>query len=247
VQADTFDAHNKRSERMRIGIIGAGGMGETLARRFVRSGHQVFIANSRGTESLSALATEIGAKAVNVPEAIAGAEIILLAIPTKTVPELPRELFANVPSKVVVVDMTNYHPELRDGRIDAMDQGLLESQWVAHQIGRPVVKAFNNIFAKSLLEKGLPKGTKGRIALPVSGDPPQARTTVLRLIDDLGFDPIDVGGLDQSWRYQTGTPAYCKDLDAAALRDALAQADRSRLSEYRDGEEARIKKMIAAK
>jgi predicted dinucleotide-binding enzyme len=71
-----------------------------------------------------------------------------------------------------VIDIGNYHPELRDGRIDAIDCGMLDSQWVAQQIGRPVIKAFNNVLAKSLLEKGVPKVTKGRIALPVAGDPP---------------------------------------------------------------------------
>jgi hypothetical protein len=86
----------------------------------------------------------------------------------------------------------------------------------------------------------------GRIALSVAGDPPDARATVLRLVDDLGFDPVDAGGLDDSWRQQPGTPAYCQDLDAAALRRALAEPDRSRVAEYRAGEEARIKRSIAA-
>ena len=104
---------------------------------------------------------------------------------------------------------------------------MLDSQWVAQQIGRPVVKAFNNIFAKSLLERGVPKGTAGRLALSVAGDSPGARAAVLRLVDDLGFDPVDAGELDNSWRQQTGTPAYCQDLDATALRRALAEADRS--------------------
>jgi predicted dinucleotide-binding enzyme len=119
-----------------------------------------------------------------------------------------------------------------------------ESEWVARQIGRPVVKAFNNIFAQSLLEKGLPRGTRSRIALPVAGDPPDARARVLRLVDDLGFDPVDGGALDDSWRQQTGTPAYCRDLDAAALLRALAEADRSRLAEYRAEEEARIRRSL---
>jgi predicted dinucleotide-binding enzyme len=94
-----------------------------------------------------------------------------------------------------------------------------------------VIKAFNNIFASSLLEKGTPAGTMGRIALSVAGDPPDARTTVLRLVDDLGFDAVDGGGLDDSWRQQPGTPAYCQELGAAALRRALAEADRSRIAE----------------
>ena len=227
---------------MRIGVIGAGNMGGTLARRLARLGHQVSIANSRGPESLIALSAEIGATPVHVVDAANAREIVIISIPTKAVADLPRELFANVPSSVVVIDTGNYHPELRDGRIDAIDRGMLDSQWVAQQIGRPVIKAFNNILAKSLLEKGVPSGTAGRIALPVAGDSSDAKATVLRLVDDLGFDPVDGGDLDASWRQQPGTPAYCRDLDAPALRRALAEADRSRIAEYRADEEARIRR-----
>ena len=151
-------------------------------------------------------------------DAAKAGEIVVIAIPTKAVADLPRALFANVAGSVVVIDIGNYHPELRDGRIDAIDRGMLDSQWVAQQIGRPVIKAFNNILATSLLEKGVPRGTKGRIALSVAGDSLDAKAAVLRLVDDLGFDPVDGGDLDNSWRQQPGTPAYCRDLEAAALR-----------------------------
>jgi hypothetical protein len=202
------------------------------------------MANSRGPESLTALAAGIGATPVSVVDAAKAGEIVILAIPTKAVADLPRGLFANVPGSVVVIDIGNYHPELRDGRIDAIDRGMPDSQWVAQQIGYPVIKAFNNIFAKSLLEKGVPRGTRGRIALSVAGDSLDARAVVLRLVDDLGFDPVDNGDLANSFRQQTGTPAYCKDLDAAALRRALAEADRSRVAEYRAEEEARIRRSL---
>ena len=116
----------------------------------------------------------------------------------------------------------------------------------SQQIGRPVIKAFNNILAKSLLEKNAPRGTTGRIALSVAGDASDAKAAVLRLVDDLGFDPVDGGDLANSWRQQPGTPAYCRDLEAAALRRALAEADPSRIAEYRAEEEARIRRHIAA-
>jgi predicted dinucleotide-binding enzyme len=193
------------------------------------------------------LATDIGATAVSVVDAAKAAEIVILAIPTKAVPDLPRDLFANVPASVVLIDIGNYHPELRDGRIDAIDRGMPDSQWVAQQIRRPVIKAFNNILAESLLEKGVPRERKGRIALPVAGDSSDAKTLVLRLVDDLGFDPVDAGDLDNSWRQQPGTPAYCQDLDAATLRRALTEADRTRVAEYRAEQEARIKKLMATK
>jgi 8-hydroxy-5-deazaflavin:NADPH oxidoreductase len=221
-------------------------MGAILARHLGKLGHHVSIANSRGPESLTALAAEIGATPVSIVDAANAGEIVFIAIPTKAVTDLPRGLFANVADSVVVIDIGNYFPELRDGRIDAIDRGMCDSQWVAQQIGRPVIKAFNNILAKSLLEKAVPRGTKGRIALSVAGDQLDAKAVVLRLVDDLGFDPVDGGDLDNSWRQQPGTPAYCRDLDAAALRRALAEADHSRIAEYRAEREALIRSQIAA-
>src|SRR5712675_1179357 len=202
---------------MRIGVIGAGAIGGTLARHLARLGHQVSIANSRGRDSLTALAAEIGATPVSVVDAANAGEVVIVSIPQKAVPDLPRALFANVPDSVVVVDTGNYYPELRDGRIDAIERGMLDSQWVAQQLGRPVIKAFNSIYARSLREKGVPPSTKGRIALSVAGDSVDAKAAVLRLVDDLGFDPADGGGLDDSWQQQPGMPAYCQDLEAAAL------------------------------
>jgi predicted dinucleotide-binding enzyme len=231
---------------MRIGIIGAGSMGRILARHLAKRSHHVSIANSRGPESLTALAADIGATPVSVVDAVKGGEIVIIAIPTKAVVDLPQALFANIPSSVIVIDIGNYHPELRDGRIDAIDQGMLDSQWVAKKIGHPVIKAFNIILAKSLLEKGVPRGTKGRVALSVAGDSSDAKAAVLRLVDDLGFDPVDGGGLDDSWRQQPGTPAYCQDLEAVALRHALAEADRSRIAEYRAEQASRIRRNMAA-
>src|SRR3954468_16841126 len=231
---------------MRIGVIGAAAMGGTLARHLAKLGHQVSIANSRGPGSLTVLAAEIGATPVSVVDAARAGEMVVIAIPTKAVAHLPRALFANVPGSVVVIDIGNYHPELRDGRIEPIERGMLDSQWVAQKIGHPVIKAFNNIYAKSLLEKGVARGTAARIALSVMGDSPDAKAAVLRLVDELGFDPVDGGDLDNSWRQQPGTPAYCQDLDAAALRRALAEADRSRIAEYRAQQEARIRRNIAA-
>ena len=227
-----------------IGVIGAGGLGGTLARHLARLGYEVSISNSRGPESLAALAAEIGAMPVSVTEAVRSSYIVIVSIPTKAVTDLPPGLFVNMPDSVMVIDTCNYHPELRDGRIDAIDRGMPDSEWIARQLGRPVIKAFNNIFASSLLKKGTPTGNPGRIALPVAGDREDAKTAVLRLVDDLGFDPVDAGGLDESWRQQPGTPAYCRDLDAAPLRRALAEAEYSRIADYRAREEARIRRSI---
>ncbi len=231
---------------MRIGVIGAGQIGGTLARHLARLEHQISIANSRGPESLSAWAREIGATPVSVADAARAGDVVIVSIPMKAIPDLPRGLFTGVPEGVVVVDTGNYYPELRDGRIGAIDRGMLDSQWVAEHLGRTVVKAFNNIYAKSLREKGLPPGAPGRIALSVAGDRLEAKTRVLRLVDELGFDAVDGGDLDDSWRQQPGTPAYCRDLAAAALRRALAEADRSRIVECRVEQEALTRMLMAA-
>src|SRR3982750_594728 len=164
---------------MNIGIIGAGMIGETLARRLVQLGHHVAIANSRGPETLRGLASEIGATAVTALEAARSGEIVVITIPERSVPDLPRDLFTGVPADVVVIDTGNYYPT-RDGRIPALEQGQPESAWVAEQIGRPVLKAFNNIFFQSILEKGTPRGTAMRIAIPVSGDSPDAKAKVMQ-------------------------------------------------------------------
>jgi predicted dinucleotide-binding enzyme len=232
---------------MRIGVIGAGAIGGTLARHFARLGHAVSIANSRGPEGLTALAAEIGATPVSVVDAAGAGEVVIVSIPQKAVPDLPPGLFAKVPDGVVVVDTGNYYPELRDGRIEAIERGMLDSQWVAQQLGRSVIKVFNSIYARSLLEKGVPPGTTGRVALPVAGDRAEAKSTVLRLVDELGFDPVDGGDLGDSWRQQPGAPAYCRDLDAAALRRALAEADRNRIAAYRAEQEERTRKAMAAR
>lgn len=230
---------------MRVGIIGAGSVGATLARQLSRRGHHVSIANSRGPESLVALAFEVGATPASVRDAAHSGEVVILAVPTKAIAALPRDQFANASSSLIVIDVGNYHPRLRDGRIDAIDGGLLDSQWVAQRVKRPVIKAFNNIFASSLGTKGVLPGTPGRIALPVSGDSLESKAVVLRLVDQIGFDAIDAGDLDDSWRHGTGTPAYCQDLDAAALERALAKADRDRVAEYRTQEEVRISRALA--
>lgn len=218
---------------MKIGIIGAGNIGGTLARRLTALGHEVSIANSRGPETLAGLARETGAKAVTAKEAARAGEVVVVTIPEKSIPQLPADLFEGVSGDLVVVDTGNYYPRQRDGVIEAIESGKTESRWVSEQIGRPVVKAFNNIYARSLANGGKPTGHKGRIALPVAGDDPKAKAVVMRLVDELGFDPIDAGGLDESWRQQPDTPVYTKDLDANGVRRALAEASPERPGGFR--------------
>jgi predicted dinucleotide-binding enzyme len=223
---------------MNIGIIGAGQVGSTLTRRLTTLGHDVRVANSRGPETLADLAEETGAKPVRVEEAARAEDLVVVAIPEAAVPELPEDLFDDMSEDVVVVDTGNYYPRQRDGRIEEIEDGMTESRWVARQLGRPVVKAFNNIYMRHLMELGRPAGDPERIALPVAGDGEEAKAIVLDLVDQLGFDGVDAGGLDDSWRQQPGTPVYASDLDADGVRRALAEASRERRPEFRATEDS---------
>src|SRR5262245_37833822 len=138
---------------MKIGIIGAGMIGGVLAGKLTAIGHEVAIANSRGPATLQALASETGATAVTPAEAAGFGDIVVVTIPERAITDLPKNLFDTVPANVVVIDTGNYYPA-RDGRIAAIDAGQIESEWVATQLGRPVIKAFNNIGFMNLRDKG---------------------------------------------------------------------------------------------
>ena len=203
---------------MRIGIIGSGNIGATLTRRLTALGHDVAVSNSRGPESLEGLAGETGATAAEPATAARDADLVIVAIPLKAVPDLPAGELAGK----LVVDTGNYYPG-RDGEIAEIEGGAASSRWVAgHLPGATVVKAFNTILSGHLLELGRPAGDPDRIALPVAGDDEAAKRRVLELVDSLGFDAVDAGTLDDSGRQEPGTPVYGADLGAAATRDALA-------------------------
>jgi 8-hydroxy-5-deazaflavin:NADPH oxidoreductase len=212
---------------MKIGIIGAGHIGGTLTRRLKALGHDVSVANSRGPETLGDLVKATGARATTVADAARDKDVVIVTIPEKSVPDLRKELAGTIAQNTVVVDTGNYYPK-RDGQIADIESGIPESQWVADQLGRPVVKAFNTIYAQHLLERGKPSGERDRIALPVAGDDPRAKQVVMKLIDELGFDGVDAGGLADSWRQQPGTPVYGADLDADRAKRALAEAKNER-------------------
>ena len=213
---------------MKIGIIGAGNICSTLTRRLSELGHDVSVANSRGPETLRELATETGATPVTASESSLGAEVVIVTIPEKNVPDLPVGFLDGAADNVVVIDTGNYYPRQRDGLIAEIESGVTESRWVADQIGFSVVKAFNGIQAQHLLELGKPQGTPGRIALPVAGDDASAKNVVMDLVNQLGFDPGDAGGLDDSWRQQPGSPVYGRDFDAEGVRSALGEASQVR-------------------
>jgi 8-hydroxy-5-deazaflavin:NADPH oxidoreductase len=219
-------------EKLKIGVIGAGNIGSALTRHFTRLGHDVAVANSRGPESLAGLAKETGAKAVTVTEASRGRDLVVVTIPEREISNLPPGLFKGAPESLIVIDTGNYYPRHRDGRIDGIEDGMPESRWVEQQLGHPVIKVFNNIYAEHLAKMGKPPGTRGQIALPV-GDSAKAKAVVMGLVNDMGFDAVDTGGLDESWRQQPGTPVYAADFDDAGVREALRKATSERKPEWR--------------
>jgi predicted dinucleotide-binding enzyme len=228
---------------MKIGIIGTGNIGGTLARKLIAAGHEVRVANSRGPEGVRAFAAEIGALAVDVRGAVDEVGVVILSIPFPAVAKLPKDLFDKLPGSVPVVDTSNYYPGLRDPRIPEVDAGLVESLWVAAQIGRPVIKAFNNILSASLVELGRPRGASDRLAIAVAGDDAQAKAIVSSLVDEVGFDPVDGGTLAESWRQQPSTPAYCCDWNAEQTRKALAAAKPGDAPQRRDRLPAELAKL----
>ncbi|TDE00551.1 NADPH-dependent F420 reductase [Flavobacterium sandaracinum] len=213
---------------MEIGIIGSGNIGSTLAGYLTKLGHQVAIANSRGPETLTDIAEKTGAKATTAEQAASAKDLVIIAIPQKAMVKLHIDILSA--SKAIVVDAGNYYPS-RDGEITEIANGATDSEWVSKVIGHTIIKAFNNIVAPSLASKATPSGTDNRIALSVAGDNAEQKQTVMKLIDEIGFDAIDGGLLSESWRQQPGEPAYCQDLVKENLKTALQQADISKRAE----------------
>lgn len=219
---------------MKIGIIGAGNIGGNLTRRFTAVGHDVSVANSRGPHTLTELAEETGATPVTVEEAARGADVVIVTIPLKAVPNLPDGILDGAAEGAAVIDTGNYYPQQRDGRIAGIeDDGLTESRWTARQIGHTVVKAFNGTYAQDILDRARPAGAPDRMALPVAGDDEAAKRRVRELIDEIGFDTVDAGGLDDSWRQQPGTPVYGLQEGVDAVTKALAEASPERTPDFR--------------
>ncbi|MES2261769.1 MAG: NAD(P)-binding domain-containing protein [Pseudomonadota bacterium] len=207
---------------MKIGMIGAGYVGRTLAALAVRQGHEVMISNSRGPETLLSSAVALRCRVGTALQAAAFGDIVLVAIPLKNYRAIPA---AQLEGKIVV-DANNYYWQ-RDGRIPVLENhATTTSELLAgHLRGARVVKAFNAIPQDELATAGRPAGTPGRRALPIAGDDAQAKQEVTALVDAFGFDVVDAGALSEGWRFQRAKPAYCARLDAAGMRQALAQAD----------------------
>jgi predicted dinucleotide-binding enzyme len=207
---------------MKIGVIGSGKIGGTAARLFVQAGHEVAISNSRGPASLAALIRELGPRthAMTVEEAASFGDILLVAIPFGKYTALPVPQLAGK----IVIDSMNYYPR-RDGEIDL--GGLTSSELVARYLrGARLVKAFNTMYFHTLASEGRPGGPPGdRLVMFVAGDDAGAKAQVLRLVEEIGFAPLDTGSLHEGGRQQEpGSPIYNRPLTLAQARELLAGA-----------------------
>jgi predicted dinucleotide-binding enzyme len=208
-----------------IGFVGAGHIGSQLARLAVRNGYDVVVSNSRGPETLTALVDELGprARAATAAEAAETGDIVVVTIPLKNIGDVPAAPLAGK----IVIDTNNYYPQ-RDGHIAELDnEQATTSELLQRRLPQSkVVKAFNHIYAAELTTHGQPAGTKNRRALAIAGDDADAKRAVADLIDQFGFDVVDIGSLGESWRIQRDTPGYGPRRTADELRQDLAAARR---------------------
>ncbi|WP_368499240.1 NADPH-dependent F420 reductase [Herbiconiux sp. A18JL235] len=208
-----------------IGFIGSGNIGGQLARLAVAHGYSVVLSNSRGPETLADLIAELGPQATaGTPEEAATAgELVVVTVPLKAYEQVP---VAPLEGKIVI-DTNNYYFE-RDGHLPVLDAGeaTVSGLLQAHLPGSTVVKAFNNIMAADLTTTGSATGTPDRRGLPIAGDDAAAKQLVATLLDEFGFDAVDAGTLDESWRFERDRPAYVVRMTAAEIPGKLAGAVR---------------------
>jgi predicted dinucleotide-binding enzyme len=206
---------------MRIGFVGAGNIGQGLARLAVAAGDTVVLSNSRGPDSLRELAERLGAQCATVEDAVRQSDFAVLTVPFRRVFDIEPGIFAGR----VVIDTNNYYPA-RDGAVPSLDDNITTTSVMVkeHLGGATVVKAFNAILAADLVP---PFGLPGRRrALPVAADDGDALALATAFHERVGFDVVAAGGLAESWRFERAKPAYCIPLDRDGLIAALAQADR---------------------
>lgn len=228
---------------MRFGIIGAGPIGSIISKKLVKNGNDVKIADARGIERLEG--KELTGRAVRVEDAIKNIEVLIISIPTKAIPSI-QNIIDQVGEEVIVVDTSNYYP-FRDGKIEEIENGVVESVWVSNQLGRPTIKAFNNLLAYTLENEGKSEDSSGRIAMAIAGNDPSQKQVVMDVVFELGFDAVDSGSLSDSWRQQPGTPAYCTELTKDELTQALKKANKEKAPSLRNKVMEKFTELLAEK
>ena len=212
-------AETGQAAPVKIGIIGAGHIGGTLARLWVKAGHEVLI-SSRHPEQLTALAQSLGPKAhVGTPrEAALFSEVVLISVPYKALPQLGQDLRSELAGKIVL-DTCNPYPE-RDG--DMALEARKEGTGVAsarYLPGTRLVRAFNAINSGDLARQARLDGQL--VAIPLAGDDSEALRVASQLVRDAGFEPVIVGPLSRAREFDWGTKPYTRLLTAPELRQIL--------------------------
>ncbi|MBF7025314.1 NAD(P)-binding domain-containing protein [Staphylococcus kloosii] len=221
---------SERDDLMKFGIIGVGNIGTILSVKLYEAGHQVKVADARSIEHLEG--KSYSGKAVEITEVIKDIDILIISIPIAAIPNI-KPIIQKVDDSVPIIDTSNYYPA-RDNKITAIENGMTESVWVSKQLDRDIVKAFNNLLAYTLKHKRKSEKTPGRVAATIAGNSETQKDTVKNIINQLGFDYVDTGNLENSWRQQPGTPAYCTELTEEELKLALEQADKDKAPKRRD-------------
>lgn len=211
---------------MNIGIIGSGAIGGTLAFKLSTAGHRITLANSRGADTVPERYLAPGVQAGDTRSLPQNLDVLILSVPPQALPQLAK-ILAGLPDETIIVDTSNYYPGL-NGQIDELIQGKTQAIWVAEQLGRPIIKAWNAVLAEVL------QNPNGLLGLPIVGDNPEHKQVVAELVSATGFTPVDAGTLSEGWRQEPGSPAYCTSLTADELRQALTQAKPELLAERRD-------------
>lgn len=207
---------------MRIGIIGAGMIGGATAQLLARAGHDIWLSNSRGPESLVEQAQKLGSNVQpsTVEEAATAGDIVIAAIPFGKYETLPAQTLAGK----IVIDTMNYYPQ-RDGQMEF--GGLTSTELVARHLSKSrVVKAFNTLYFATLLQEAQPQAPlEERLVVFLAGDDAQATATVSKLIEEIGFAPIETGNLHEgSLRQQMGAPLISQPVKPAQARELLKQS-----------------------
>jgi hypothetical protein len=219
-RADAQAPHPQSSAPLKIGIIGTGHIGGTLATLWVGAGHEVLM-SSRHPQELQALAHSLGPKAhVGTPaEAARFGEVVLMSVPYGALPQVGRDLKNDLAGKIVL-DTGNPYPE-RDGQmaVEARRKGtgVASAEYLP---GVRLVRAFNAINSGDLRSEAHRKGAP--IAIPLAADDPQALQVAEQLVKDAGFAPVVVGPLAKAREFDVGTPVYTRLMTEPQLKAALA-------------------------
>jgi predicted dinucleotide-binding enzyme len=219
---DGAPAVTREAGDLRLGIVGAGKLGTAIARAAVAAGYDVALSGSGPADDI-ALTVEVlapGARAVTTEEVVGHADVIVLAVPTHSFRKLQRDLFAGK----ILIDAMNYWPPIDgdDPELAAADDGT--SVVVQdHFSSARVVKSLNQLGYHELEESRRPKGAPGRVAVGAAGEDRAAVAVVLRLVDRLGFDPVDAGALERGVALQPDGSPFAVTYTADELRELLAR------------------------